>query len=133
MSRTSQVPELNSHIRAFTSRMLSHENDSLSAFLGVAARYSTGDGPRLLLKMPVWAGQFANSKPGVQHNFALSLAAWMHVANRMAEGAEAGTRWVRIGRLAMRLKEGKMNNFKSTSGTIDSLPVKKFESDVVLI
>lgn len=83
-----QVLKLDSHIRAFTSRNLSYDGDSLSAFLGVAAQYSTEDGLCLLLGMPMWAGRFADSRPGVQHTFALSLSAWTHAAKPVAENAE---------------------------------------------
>ena len=83
-----QVLKLDSHIRAFTGRKLSHASDSLNAFPGVAARYSTDDSLCLLLGMPVWAGLFANKIPGLQHTFALSLSTWTHAAQRVAENVE---------------------------------------------
>jgi hypothetical protein len=83
-----QVLKLDSHIRAFTSRNLSHDGDSLNAFLGVAARYSTNNGLRLLHGMPVWAGSFATGKPGLQHTFALSISSWTHTAQPVAKDAE---------------------------------------------
>jgi hypothetical protein len=82
-----QVLKLDSHIRAFTSRNLSYDSDSLNAFLGVAARYSTDNG-LCLLGMPVLAGLFANGKPGLQDTFALSVSAWTRAAQRVAEDAE---------------------------------------------
>lgn len=51
-----QVLKLDSHIRAFTSRNLSYDSDSLNAFLGVAAQYSTNSGLCLLLSQLVELG-----------------------------------------------------------------------------
>ena len=83
-----QVLKLDSHIRAFTSRNLSYDSDSLNAFLGVAARYSADNSLYLLFGIPVWVGLFANEKPGLQDTFALSVSTWTHTADRVAEGAE---------------------------------------------
>ncbi|KAN0094178.1 HET domain containing protein [Hyaloscypha variabilis] len=83
-----QVLRLDSHIRTFTSRNLSYDGDSLNAFLGVAARYSTDSGLSLLLGMPVWAGQFATGKPGLQNTFALSVSSWTHTAPPVDKDAE---------------------------------------------
>ena len=83
-----QVTKLDSHIRAFTSRSLSYDSDSLNAFLGVAARYSTDRGLSLLLGIPVWTGLFADGKPGLQHTFALSISAWTHAAEPVEQNAE---------------------------------------------
>lgn len=83
-----QIATLDSHIRAFTSRNLTNESDSLNAFLGIAARYSTNNGLHLLLGMPVLAGLFANGKPGLQDTFALSLSAWTHTAKPATRDAE---------------------------------------------
>jgi hypothetical protein len=84
-----QVLKLDSHVRAFTSRNLSYDSDSLNAFLGAAARYSTNnDGLCLLVGMPVWAGVFANKKPGLQNTFALSVTAWTHAGQRTEKNAE---------------------------------------------
>ena len=83
-----QVTKLDSHIRAFTSRNLSYDSDSLNAFLGVAARYSTDRGLSLLLGIPVWTGLFADGKPGLQHTFALSISAWTHAAEPVEQNAE---------------------------------------------
>ncbi|MCJ1456806.1 hypothetical protein MMC28_007171 [Mycoblastus sanguinarius] len=83
-----QVLKLDRHIRAFTSRNLGYDSDSLNAFLGVAARYSTNSGLYLLLGMPVWAGLFATGKPGLQDTFVLSVSTWTHAAQRVAEDAE---------------------------------------------
>ncbi|KAE9381913.1 HET-domain-containing protein [Stipitochalara longipes BDJ] len=83
-----QVSRLDSHIRAFTSRNLSYDGDSLNAFLGVAARYSTNNGLSLVLGMPVWAALFATGKPGLQDTFALSISAWTHTATPIANEAE---------------------------------------------
>ena len=44
-----------------------------------------------------------------------------------------GTRWERIGRLAMTLHEKDMDGYKSAAGMIAALPVKEFEGDIVLI
>ncbi|KAI0376121.1 heterokaryon incompatibility protein-domain-containing protein [Hypomontagnella monticulosa] len=78
-----QVRKLDSHIRTFTSRTLSYDSDSLNAFMGVAACYTgVNDGLALLLGIPVWAGEFANGQPGLQHTFALSISAWTHAAPR---------------------------------------------------
>ena len=83
-----QILKLDSHIRAFTSRNLSYDSDAWNAFLGVAARYSTNNGLSLLLGMPVWAGLFATGNPGLQDTFAMSISAWTHAAERVAEDSE---------------------------------------------
>lgn len=83
-----QVLMLDSHINAFTSRNLTYDSDSLNAFQGIAAQYSTNDGLCLLLGIPVLAGLFANGKPGLQDTFALSVSAWTHTAQRVAKDAE---------------------------------------------
>ena len=46
---------------------------------------------------------------------------------------DAGTRWERIGRLAMALEEWELDRYKSTAGMIAALPVRKFGRDLVLI
>ncbi len=83
-----QVVTLDGHIQAFTSRRLTDGGDSLKAFMGVAATYTKDAGLYLLLGLPVWAGAFANNKPGLQHTFALSLSSWTHVAEPI--GHESG-------------------------------------------
>ncbi|KAH7399683.1 hypothetical protein BKA66DRAFT_406996 [Pyrenochaeta sp. MPI-SDFR-AT-0127] len=83
-----QVVTLDRHIQAYTSRNLTDPVDSLKAFMGVAATYTTDDGLYLLLGLPVWAGAFANDGPGLQHTFALSLSGWTHVAERIEPRAE---------------------------------------------
>ncbi|KAM0797691.1 heterokaryon incompatibility protein-domain-containing protein [Usnea florida] len=83
-----QVLMLDSHINAFTSRNLSYDSDSLNAFQGIAAQYSTNDGLCLLLGIPVLAGPFADGQPGLQNTFALSVSAWTHTAQRVARDAE---------------------------------------------
>ncbi|KAF1840365.1 HET-domain-containing protein [Cucurbitaria berberidis CBS 394.84] len=83
-----QVVALDGHIQAFTSRKLTNGDDSLAAFMGVAASYTTDAGLYLLLGLPVWAGAFANDKPGLQHTFALSISSWTHVADQIEPGAE---------------------------------------------
>ena len=83
-----QALKLDSHMRAFTSRNLSYHSDSLNVFLGVASRYSTHNGLRLLLGMCVWVCQFPNRKPSLQHKFALSVSSWTHAAQRVVEDAE---------------------------------------------
>lgn len=83
-----QVVTLDGHIQAYTSRNLTNPGDSLKAFMGVAATYTTDDGLYLLLGLPVWAGAFANDEPGLQHTFALSLSAWTHIGERIEPEAE---------------------------------------------
>ncbi|KAF2752158.1 HET-domain-containing protein [Sporormia fimetaria CBS 119925] len=83
-----QVLQLDGHIEAFTSRDLTKEEDSLKAFLGVAARYRTDAGLLVLMGLPVWTGPFSDDAPGLQYTFALSLCSWTHVAQRVDEGAE---------------------------------------------
>jgi hypothetical protein len=74
-----QVVKLDSHIKAFTSRNLSHDSDSLNAFLGVAARYSVDDdGLALVLGMPVWTGKLASGRQELHITFALSISTWAH-------------------------------------------------------
>ncbi|MCJ1231587.1 hypothetical protein MMC12_008265 [Toensbergia leucococca] len=83
-----QVLKLVSHICAFTSRNLSYDSDSLNAFLGIAAKYSSNSGLCVLLGMPVWASQFATERPGLQDTFALSISGWTHAAQRLEKDAE---------------------------------------------
>lgn len=75
-----QVVTLDGHLTNYTARQLTDASDSLKAFLGVAATYTTDAGLYLLLGLPVWAGAFANDEPGLQHTFALSLSSWTHIA-----------------------------------------------------
>ena len=83
-----RVVTLDGHISAFTARKLTDGGDSLGAFMGVAASYTTDAGLYLLLGLPVWAGTFANDKPGLQHTFALSLSSWTHVADPVEHDAK---------------------------------------------
>lgn len=83
-----QVLKLDGHVRAFIKRNLRYDSDSLNAFLGIAARYSSTNGLCLVMGMPVWAGLFATGKPGPQDAFALSVSAWTHTAQRVAKDAE---------------------------------------------
>ncbi|KAF1935265.1 HET-domain-containing protein [Clathrospora elynae] len=83
-----QVATLDSHIKAYTSRSLTNGEDSLKAFMGVAASYTTDAGLYLLLGLPVWAGAFANDEPGLQHTFALSLTSWTHVADPIESNSQ---------------------------------------------
>ncbi|CAO2657088.1 Nn.00g058910.m01.CDS01 [Neocucurbitaria sp. VM-36] len=94
-----QVVVLDGHIQAYTSRNLTNPEDSLKAFMGVAASYTTPSsttststtststpptthaaGLSLLHGLPVWPSTFANHTPGLQHTFALSLTSWAHRA-----------------------------------------------------
>ncbi|GAB1318003.1 hypothetical protein MFIFM68171_08213 [Madurella fahalii] len=75
-----QIVKLDGHIKAFTSRNLSHPSDSYNAFLGVAARYSVDDGLALILGMPVWTGTLANGRRALDITFALSISTWAHEA-----------------------------------------------------
>lgn len=83
-----QILMLDAHIHAFTSRKLSYEGDSLNAFLGVAARYTTDAGLLLVMGLPVWVGAFADDTPGLQHSFALSICSWTHTARDSGQGVE---------------------------------------------
>ncbi|KAF1831034.1 HET-domain-containing protein [Decorospora gaudefroyi] len=83
-----QVVTLGGHIQTYTSRNLGQSGDSLRAFMGVAATYTTNAGLCLLLGLPVWAGAFANDEPGLQHSFALSLSSWTHKAHPVQTNAK---------------------------------------------
>jgi hypothetical protein len=52
---------------------------------------------------------------------------------RRVKDEGAGTRWERIGRLAMAMEEGEWHSFKGHAGMINGLPVRKFERDIVVI
>ncbi|KAF2713686.1 hypothetical protein K504DRAFT_498488 [Pleomassaria siparia CBS 279.74] len=64
-----QVLVLDHHIQTFTSRNLSYEGDSLNAFLGVAARYSTNAGLMLILGLPSKLHRM-----GKKHGFVATLS-----------------------------------------------------------
>jgi hypothetical protein len=46
---------------------------------------------------------------------------------------DVGSRWERIGRLAMTIEEWELEEYKSTAGMIAAMPVVKFGRDLVLV
>ena len=74
----SKLKGLDEHIRAFSARNLSYDQDSLTAFLGTAEKYSSYNDLRLFLGIPVWIGNINNGELGGCYTFALSIASWSH-------------------------------------------------------
>lgn len=68
---------------------------------------------------------FASTVPFIFNGMARYLILW--------RADDAGTRWERIGRLAMTIKEWELERYKSLAGMIAVLPVKKIGRDIVLI
>jgi len=63
----SKLKGLDDHIRAFSVRNLSYDQDSLTAFLGIAEKYSSYNGLRLFLGIPVWIGNMSNGHGRLLH------------------------------------------------------------------
>ena len=78
--RSEKLRSLLGHIHTFTSRRLTNPSDSLNAFLGVAATYSTPGGLCLVAGIPIWTDRFANSDatPGLQLTLAFAVSIWVH-------------------------------------------------------
>ncbi|KAH6605694.1 het-domain-containing [Trichoderma cornu-damae] len=76
-STGSQLRALNDHIRAFSTRKLSHDGDSLKAFLGIAGMYRD---KRLCiyLGIPMWMDDILGDLTGPHITFALSVCSWYH-------------------------------------------------------
>jgi hypothetical protein len=74
----SRLRGLNEHIREFSARQLSHDEDSMSAFLGIADWYSSTHQIHLFLCIPAWIGAMPGNRPGAQITFAFSVSAWYH-------------------------------------------------------
>lgn len=69
---------LEEHIRAFSARNLSYDEDSLTAFQGITGLYGPNDMIHPFLGIPMWIGQIAGGRPGAQITFALSVCSWYH-------------------------------------------------------
>ncbi|KAJ9138082.1 HET-domain-containing protein [Pleurostoma richardsiae] len=69
---------LDEHIRAFSARQLSYDEDSLTAFLGIAGMYKANRELYLLHGIPMWIGSILGGHSGAQITFALSVSSWYH-------------------------------------------------------
>ncbi|KAF2122600.1 heterokaryon incompatibility protein-domain-containing protein [Lophiotrema nucula] len=69
---------LQEHIRAFSARSLTKEQDSLRAFLGIVGLYAPYGEIYPFLGIPIWLGPVAGRPHGAQISLALSLASWYH-------------------------------------------------------
>ncbi|KAF2267710.1 HET-domain-containing protein [Lojkania enalia] len=69
---------LQEHIRAFSSRNLSSDGDSLRAFQGITGLYGLESNIFPFLGLPMWLGEVAGGQLGAQMTLALSLCFWYH-------------------------------------------------------
>ena len=77
-SLRAQLRSLNEHIREFSKRKLSHDTDTLPAFLGIVGLYKQTDAMCLFRGIPMWIGHVAGAVNGAQITFALSVSSWYH-------------------------------------------------------
>jgi hypothetical protein len=75
-----QLRGLNEHTREFSKRRLTHDTDTLPAFLGIIGLYEKTPQLRLLHGIPIWTGNFAGRTTGSQITFALTVSSWYHRA-----------------------------------------------------
>ncbi|KAK5995188.1 hypothetical protein PT974_03585 [Cladobotryum mycophilum] len=73
-----QLRSLNDHIRAFSSRKLSVETDSLAAFLGIVGMYKSTEHIYLYLGLPMWMDDILGDLTGAYISFALAVCSWYH-------------------------------------------------------
>lgn len=91
-----RLKSLTGHINTFTARNLTNTSDSLTAFFGIGAAFSTASESfpsnsdnaagtsgnlALIMGIPLRSGTFADGSPALQHSFALSLSMWVHSAS----------------------------------------------------
>jgi hypothetical protein len=69
---------LNEHIRAFSSRTLGRDSDSLLALKGILGLYKKHEGLHAFLGIPVWIGRIAGQQAGAHFTFAFSISTWYH-------------------------------------------------------
>ncbi|KAI9155198.1 HET-domain-containing protein [Paramyrothecium foliicola] len=70
--------ELDEHIRSFSARTLRYDEDSLSAFLGIARQRRPTPELVVFLGLPMWVGRMAERRHGAQVSFAVSVCSWSH-------------------------------------------------------
>lgn len=75
-----QLRGLNEHTREFSKRKLTHDMDTLPAFLGIIGLYDKTPQLHLLHGIPIWIGDVAGHAAGAQITFALSISSWYHRA-----------------------------------------------------
>jgi hypothetical protein len=73
-----QLRGLNEHIRAFSKRNLTRDEDSLRAFLGIISMYKRNELLYLFQGIPMWTGRLPGGLGGAQVTFALSVCSWYH-------------------------------------------------------
>jgi hypothetical protein len=69
---------LDEHIRAFSSRTLGRDTDSLLALKGILGLYKQHEGLHAFLGIPIWIGRIAGRQAGVHITFAFSISSWYH-------------------------------------------------------
>jgi hypothetical protein len=69
---------LDEHIRAFSSRTLGRDTDSLIALKGILGLYKQHEGLHAFLGVPIWIGHIAGGQAGVHITFAFSISSWYH-------------------------------------------------------
>ncbi|KOS17285.1 hypothetical protein ESCO_006514 [Escovopsis weberi] len=73
-----QLRAMDDHIRAFSSRRLTHDSDSLAAFLGIVGMYRARESLYLYLGLPMWMDDVLGDLTGAYVSFALSVSSWYH-------------------------------------------------------
>jgi hypothetical protein len=77
----SRLRGLNEHIREFSMRRLTHDTDTLPAFLGIVGLYKKNEPLHLLHGIPMWIDRIAGGATGAHISFALSVSTWYHRAS----------------------------------------------------
>jgi len=77
----SQFRGIDEHIRDYSKRRLSHDTDSLNAFLGITSAYTRLPDFYLLHGLPLWMGKVAGSFSGARITFGLAVSAWYHLGS----------------------------------------------------
>ena len=77
----SQLRGLNEHIREFSRRRLTHDTDTLPAFIGIVGLYKKKKPLHLLHEIPMWIDKIAGGATGAHISFSLSMSTWYHRAS----------------------------------------------------
>jgi hypothetical protein len=77
----SQLRGLNEHIREFSKRNLTKNEDTLPAFQGIVGLYEQAKSIYLFHGLPMWTGDITGGKSGPLITFALSVSSWYHRAS----------------------------------------------------
>jgi len=77
----SQLRGLNEHIREFSKRKLTRDEDTLPAFQGIVGLYEQAKSIFLFHGLPMWTGDITGGKSGPLITLALSISSWHHRAS----------------------------------------------------